>query len=194
MINLGQYYMAILGDVYGLNCKVFDRSVDGEYTLAKLMEHAWWQNPFVNAFSEFLYKNPGRVCWVGDYATEPNDFNFNLPVGIVRPNYKKVWGNRVTYLTCQPSDFTLDDKFLINYDTRQFIDLNEYKAKSVNDDGWTIHPLPLLTAVGNGRGGGDFQDGVGIELIGTWAWHLLAFLDSLPKDFLKADIAFVEQW
>ena len=190
---MGQYYMSILGDAYGLNCKVFDRSVNHEYTLAKLLEHAWWQNTFVNAFSEFLYKTPSRVCWVGDYATEPDDFNFNLPAGIVRPNYKKVWGNRVTYLTCQPSDFTLDDKFLINYDTRQFIDLNEYKAKSVNDDGWIIHPLPLLTAVGNGRGGGDFQDGVGIEFVGTWAWHLLAFLDSLPKAFLKADIAFVEQ-
>lgn len=190
---MGQYYMSILGDAYGLNCKVFDRSVNHEYTLAKLLEHAWWQNTFVNAFSEFLYKTPSRVCWVGDYATEPDDFNFNLPAGIVRPNYKKVWGNRVTYLTCQPSDFTLDDKFLINYDTRQFIDLNEYKAKSVNDDGWIIHPLPLLTAVGNGRGGGDFQDGVGIEFVGTWTWHLLAFLDSPPKDFLKADIAFVEQ-
>ena len=106
---------------------------------------------------------------------------------------QKVCGNRVTYLTCQPSDFTFDDKFLINYDTSQFIDLNEYKAKSVNDDGWIIHPLPLLTAIGNGRGGGDFQDGVGIEFVGTWAWHLLAFLDSPPKDFLKADIAFVEQ-
>ena len=158
------------------------------------MEHAWWQNTFVNAFSEFLYKTPGRVCWVGDYATEPDDFNFNLPASIVRPNYKKVWGNRVTYLTCQPSDFSLDNKFLVNYDTRQFIDLNECKAKSVNNDGWIVHPLPLLTAVGNGRGGGDFQDGVGIEFVGMWAWHLLTFLDSPPKDFIKADIAFVEQW
>jgi len=39
---------------------------------------------------------------------------------------------------------------------------------------------------------GSFS-GVGIEFVGTWAWHLLAFLDSPPKDFLKADIAFVEQ-
>ena len=161
---MGQYYMPILGDVYGLNCKVFDRSVNHEYTFTKLMEHAWWQNTFVNAFSEFLYKTLGRVCRVGDYATDADDFNFNLPAGIVRPNYKKVCGNRVTYLTCQPSDFSLDNKFLINYDTRQFIDLNEYKAKSKNDDGWVVHPLPLLTAIGNGRGGGDFHDGIGIEL------------------------------
>ena len=191
---MGQYFMPILGDLYGLNCKVFDRSIDGQYTFAKLMEHSWWQNPFVNSFSEFLYNNPCRVCWVGDYATENDDFNFKLPATIVRPNYKKVWGKRVSYLTCQLSDFTLDDKFLINYDTHQFIDLNKYKAKSVNSDGWIVHPLPLLTAVGNGRGGGDFHDGVGFEFVGSWAWHLLAFLDSAPKDFSKADIAFIEQW
>ena len=176
-----------------MNCKVFDRSVNHEYTTAKLMEHSWWKNPFVNAFSEFLYNNPGRVCWTGDYATEPDDFNFNLPAGIVRPNYKKVWGKHVTYLTCEPSDFTLDDKFLINYDAKEYIDLNEYKVASVDKHGWVIHPLPLLTAVGNGRGGGDFQDGVGIEFIGTWAWHLLAILDFPPKNFIKADIKFIEQ-
>lgn len=39
---MGQYYRPILGDKYGLNCKVFDRSVDGQYTLAKLLEHSWW--------------------------------------------------------------------------------------------------------------------------------------------------------
>ena len=161
--------------------------------LAKLMEHSWWRNEFVNAFSEFLYNNPGRVCWVGDYADEPDDFKFNLPATVVLPNYKKVWGKHVTYLTCQPSDFRLDDKFLVNYDTRQFVDLNEYKAASTDSHDWTIHPLPLLTAVGNGRGGGDFQDGLGIEFIGSWAWHLLAFLDRPPKDFLKADIASLEQ-
>ena len=73
MIILGQYFRPILGDEFGLNCKVFDRSVNGEYTLAKLMEHSWWQNPFVNAFSEFLYNEPSRVAWVGDYADEPDD-------------------------------------------------------------------------------------------------------------------------
>ncbi|MBQ3336835.1 MAG: hypothetical protein IJG80_05475, partial [Selenomonadaceae bacterium] len=67
---MGQYFRPILGDAYGLNCKVFDRSVDGEYTFAKLLEHSWWQNPFVNAFSEFLYNEPSRVAWVGDYADE----------------------------------------------------------------------------------------------------------------------------
>ena len=28
---MGQYYRPILGDAFGLNCKIFDRSVDGEF-------------------------------------------------------------------------------------------------------------------------------------------------------------------
>lgn len=189
---MGQYYMPILGDAYGLNCKVFDRSVNRQYTLAKLLEHSWWQNNFVNAFSEFLYNNLGRVCWVGDYATEPDDFNLNVPTAIPRPNYKKVWGKNVRYHSCQLSDFTPDGKFLVNFDARQFIDLDEYKTNSVGSDGWVIHPIPLLTAIGNDRGGGDFHSGVGYKHIGSWAWQLLAFLDHPPKDFRKADIRFIE--
>lgn len=52
---MGQYYRPILGNVFGTDCKVFDRSVDGERTFAKLMEHSWWENPFVNSFSSRLY-------------------------------------------------------------------------------------------------------------------------------------------
>ena len=38
---MGQYYMAVLGNEFGTDCKVFNRSVDGEYTFAKLLEHIW---------------------------------------------------------------------------------------------------------------------------------------------------------
>ena len=70
---MGQYYRPILGDAYGLNCMVFDRSVDGEYTLAKLMEHSWWLNPFVNSFAAQIYNSKSRVCWV------LNQLTLNLP-------------------------------------------------------------------------------------------------------------------
>ena len=93
---MGQYYRPILGDSFGLECKVFDRSVDGEYTFAKLLEHSWWQNPFVNAFSEFLYNEPNRVAWVGDYADEPDDFNFPNCSAFYVPCYGEVWGDGVS--------------------------------------------------------------------------------------------------
>ena len=63
---MGQYYMAVLGNEFGTDCKGFNRSVDGEYTFAKLLEHSWWENSFVNSFSERLYNKLGRVIWCGD--------------------------------------------------------------------------------------------------------------------------------
>ena len=190
---MGQYYRPILGDAYGLACKVFDRSVDGEYTFAKLMEHSWWENSFVNAFSEFLYNEPSRVAWTGDYADEPDDFNFPNCSAFYIPCYKEVWGEVVIPIGVASTDFNLDGKFLLNHDTKQFIDLNEYKKLSTDKHGWCIHPLPLLTAVGNDRGGGDFHEGnTGYENVGMWAWQLISFADKPPNDFCKVKFVFKE--
>ena len=189
---MGQYFMPILGDSHGLNCKVFDRSVEGEYMLAKLMEHSWWQNPFCNSFAQRLYKTKGRVCWVGDYAND-DDFHFKNSSAFYTPMYGEVWGDSVKTLTSPVTDFTLDHKFLLNHDTKEFVDLDDYKEKSLDDDGWVIHPLPLLTAVGNDRGSGDLHEGnIGFEYVGLWAWLLLSISDSPPKSFKKFDLVFKE--
>ena len=190
---MGQYYMPIIGDSNGLNCKVFDRSVDGEYTLAKLMEHSWWLNPFVNSFASRIYKQKCRICWVGDYADEPDDFHFDLPSFVYIPNYYEIWGETVKLHSSKSSDFTLDNKFLINHDTKQFINLNDYKANSIDKNGWCIHPLPLITAVGNDRGGGDFHSGnIGFESVGIWAWNLISISDSTPFHYQKFTLIFKE--
>lgn len=165
---MGQYYMAVLGNEFGTDCKVFNRSVDNEYTFAKLLEHSWWENSFVNSFSERLHNRLGRVVWCGDYANEPDDFYFPNCSASYIPCYREVWGDNVKTLSSTSTDFKLDDKFLLNYDTKQFVDLNEYKAKSIDKHDWCIHPLPLLTAVGNGRGGGEFHEGnIGFENVGN---------------------------
>ena len=190
---MGQYYRAVLGDKFGLDCKVFDRSVDGAYTLAKLMEHSWWLNPFCNAFAENLYNENERVIWCGDYAGEDGDFDFNFNSAFYTPSYKEVWGETVNLHGCQSSTFSLDHKFLLNHDTKEFIDLDDYKEKSEDKHGWTIHPLPLLTAVGNDRGGGDFHEGnIGYEFVGIWAWHLISIADKVPKNYKKFNVVFKE--
>lgn len=44
-----------------------------------------------------------------------------------------------------------------------------------------LHPLPLLTCLGNGKGGGDYR-GTCMEWVGAWAFHVLAFLpEGLPE-------------
>ena len=182
-------YATVAGEA--LNPEVYNQFLKA--TGVKLMEHSWWQNSFVNAFSEFLYNEPSRVAWVGDYADEPDDFNFPNCSAFYVPYYGEVWGDSVSAIGVSSSDFTLDNKFLLNHDTNQFVDLDAYKAACTDKHGWCIHPLPLLTAVGNDRGSGDFHAGnIGFEFVGLWAWQLISFADSPPSDFLKINIRFIE--
>lgn len=194
VLQVGQYYMAVLGEADGSKRKVFNRSVDGEYTMAKLLEHSWWENPFVNSFSARLYKHKSRVAWVGDYANEPDDFKFANCSAAYIPCYKEVWREGVETRGIRSVDFKLDNKFLLNHDTKQFVNLNEYKAASADRHGWVIHPIPLLTAVGNDRGSGDFHEGgVGYEYVGTWAWQQISIDSKAPKRFEEFKLAFKER-
>jgi hypothetical protein len=43
------------------------------------------------------------------------------------------------------------------------------------------HPLPLLTAEGNGRGGGDYRGES--PLIGSWARDVISVETEAPTDF-----------
>lgn len=190
---MGQYYLPVLGNAQGTGFKVFNRRVNGEYTGAKLMEHSWWENPLVNSFAAQLYNRKCRVLWVGDYASKPDDFKFDGCSAEHIPSYQDVWGENVRAIGLGSTKFKLDNKFLLNHDTKQFVNLNEYKAASIDKEGWVIHPLPLLTAVGNDRGMGDFhKGGVGYEHVGTWAWHLISVSDKAPKRFEELKFAFKE--
>ena len=57
-----------------------------------------------------------------------------------------------------------------------FIDLDKYK-ELLKDEDMIISPIPLLTAVGNDKGGSDFHSGKGYDLIGTWAWDVVEITD-----------------
>ena len=46
-----------------------------------------------------------------------------------------------------------------------------------------------MTAVGNGRGGGDY-DGVNSDKVGSWAWDEVSIKKEFPYDFKKLDIYF----
>ena len=190
---MGQYYIPLVGNAFGTNRKAFDRSIDGRYEVSKLLENSWYLNPFVNAISALFYSEASRLVWIGDYATEADDFYFKGSSAFCLPCYEEAWGEGVALIKTSASDFSLDGKFLLNYDTRQFVDLDDYKRLSVDKQGWCIHPLPLLTAVGNDRGSGDFHEGnVGYESVGAWAWHLLSIVDNRPKNFRKLKLVFKE--
>lgn len=141
---MGQYYRPILKSAKAKQFTVFNRFVNDEYTMAKLMEHSWWENDFCNAVGKMLYNKPTQVAWVGDYASNEEVEQSGMTVDHIHG----VEGKGVSFTE---GEFLLDDKFLCNHTKHIYIDLNKYKEKSTDKYGWVINPIPLLTAIGNGK-------------------------------------------
>lgn len=184
---MGQYYNIIIRPQGEDEVHAYDRTIDGEYTMAKLMEHSWYLNPMVNAISEKLYHKPSQIAWVGDYYDEGELFDCAYP---------KDGGYRELHKT----EFTLNGRCLVNHTKKLILDCWDYLRDCMikNEDGWVPHPLPLLTALGNGRGGGDYR-GINEDKIGSWAWDVLEVvdwgdLDKLEKEgYRKFEIRFEER-
>jgi hypothetical protein len=51
-----------------------------------------------------------------------------------------------------------------------------------------LHPLSLLTAEGNGRGGGDYN-GPNMDMVGTWARDVISMENEAP-DYTLVDCVF----
>lgn len=166
--QMGQYYNILMQSKDSKNIIAYDRHIDGEYTMAKLMEHSWWLNDMVNAIAQKLVNHPCRVAWVGDYADDSD-------------LYDKAWGDNVKYEMLHKSDFLLDKYYLVNHDKKLIMDCWQYLVENAKecDNEWCdiIHPLPLLTAQGNDRGGGDYHSKVSKDQVGTWAWDLLELVE-----------------
>jgi hypothetical protein len=185
---MGQYYRPILTNAKGYEI-VYNRHVDGEYTMAKLMEHSWWLNPFVSTICSKLYRNPMQVVWVGDYAYDANTTN-----GIGKEELyrlcKKAWSGKGVGV--KEKLLYLSHMYLVNHTKKVYIDCTEYE-KECDDNGWCIHPLPLLTAIGNGLGGGDYRGENGCD-VGCWANDLISVEASVPNGYTKENYSFVEKW
>lgn len=163
---MGQYYNIIIKERDAERVKAYDRHLDGQYTMAKLMEHSYYLNEMVNAVAEKLYHRPSQIAWVGDYADEDN-----LEL------WTYAW-KRKRYCMLHKTEFTLNGRYIVNHTKKQIFDCWEYLIEAVKEqkNEWIIHPLPLLTAVGNGNGGGDYH-GLNEESVGAWAWDELEIVD-----------------
>lgn len=143
----------------------------------KLMEHSYVGNNFVNAFSTLIQDKPARVVWAGDYAESESNRDENI-YHLCTDDNKAL-----------PSDIIKDrkPKYVINHDKKQFVD----NSKSEPDDyDLCIHALPLLTAEGNGQGGGDYWGDN--PLVGTWARDLISVSTRKPKGYEEIIPAFKE--
>lgn len=142
----------------------------------KLMEHSYLGNDFVSAVEHHLFNNAERVVWAGDYADEENGTGVNLyalcdDANDVAPN----------------KDQINNGKFVVNLSKHQFIDKTKIED---GNDSWGIHPLPLMTCEGNGRGGGDYHGEN--EFIGTWSRDLIMVSDDVPEGYVEIKPNFID--
>jgi len=178
---MGQYYYAVLldtrGAVVGWLCP-FSGGM-------KLMEHSYLGNEFVSTFEWELSPagrfHKSRVVWAGDYSDpEPN----------MEANLYKICNERKELEIGSGMEIqsTINYPFLVNHTKRQFVDKSKV-PKGLG--GFQIHPLPLLTCEGNGRGGGDFY-GESAELIGSWARDVISAEKLAPEGFTELAFDLVE--
>ena len=139
----------------------------------KLMEHSYIGNNFVNTIENLLFENPCNLVWAGDYADpEPgSEHNIN---SLGDDDNRMGPGNEKTYTK----------RVYVKNHTKM-----EYIKVTKDTRGLVVHPLPLLTAEGNGRGSGDYRGSS--SDVGIWARDLISVSDKEPgSEFKKRTVCF----
>ena len=194
---MGQYYRPILK--INNRIEVLNRNLiidgDEEYTMAKLMEHSWIGNWLMETVCDRIYNSdkPVRLIWMGDYADQFADdlkTTFNgLTKKQIKNYHKAAWGEPDRGMTIFRASFDFKDKYIVNHTKKEYVDFSLYYESSVmNCDGdmWCIHPLSILTAIGNEYGGGDYRSPTlasTFELVGYWAWDEINITDEIPAGY-----------
>lgn len=137
---------------------------------AKLMEHSYIGNSFTETVLKQLLNKPARLAWVGDYA-EPEDVENELAEKFI-----KIENNDEPYRKKPKKVGAMENSAMlvfINHSKKEYIDITYYILKNGADRyGCIIHPIPLLTAIGNGKGGGDYR-GKNEDIVGRWACDVI---------------------
>lgn len=195
---MGQYYECVNLD----KGEVVDPSDydDG----IKLMEHSWRNHDTVNVVEKLLGPNgpwyKTRMVWAGDYMDEGlfiEDIAEKLKKEIrLKELFENVeclrlinFAHRYFY-TIRNTDVTKDEtlRYLVNHDQRVYMDISNLplnhtweEPRTGKKHSYYIHPLPLLTASGNGLGMGDYKGEN--PYVGTWAGEILSMEQEIPEEF-----------
>lgn len=177
------------------------------YNGLKLMWHSRWDNEFLVNFCARLYEksrendHETHILWLGDY--EDLDCLSSLDgLSVCFAGTRNSWlkealkdpNRKEDDIDNANPDFSLTNKFLVNTTKQEFINCTTYYNCNHDADNCCIHPLPLLTAVGNGKGGGDYS-GANNELVGRWVGDALYIDDEEPAEsFTEIFPIFREKW
>jgi len=157
---MGQYYLTVILAEKSdkeyvrtfLDASMYDNGV-------KLVEHSYIGNNFMNVVENLIGPNGmfyrSRLVWAGDYADNEPDSEKNLNSMCEAKDPFEYKGPLVSY------------PYIVNHTKKVYI---EKKGR--------FHPLSLLTAEGNGRGGGDYHGSN--TMVGTWARDVISMENEAP--------------
>jgi len=180
---MGQYYKPI-----SIEKKQYVYSHDYGNGL-KLMEHSWLSNGFVGVVEDLIAEggawNGDRIVWAGDYADDEKNRKSNL-FSLTEAEKCRI----------RPDETENKYRYVINLDTKEYVDKTKIPVSDVytEDDGkewpYVIHPLPILTCEGNGRGGGDLHKES--PLVGKWARNRVTVANEIPEGFTEMEFQLYE--
>lgn len=174
---MGQGYNAVIlsDDAKVIRTWLDPHAYDNVY---KLVEHSYVGNNFMEAVESLIcptgmfYKS--RLVWAGDYADVE-------PCG--KSLYELVDGRPESTphveLNIYGKPGMSDYLYVVNHTKQEYM----FKGPASSDlgkQGQKLHCLSIMTAEGNGRGGGDYY-GPGMELVGTWARDVISVEKEAPN-------------
>lgn len=190
---MGQYYKPCVlnesgkpaGWVYSHDIKYYYKREDQTKGIylgqgLKLMEHSWVDNDFVKTIEHLLTKGNAwymkPIVWAGDYASEED-------------------GDKNLYEMCEDEMKTVKKKltlrkefrYIVNHTKKLYVDKTKVPGGEGEYSDWKIHPLPLLTAEGNGQGGGDFRGNDPNNIIGSWARNIISVESVIPEGYKEME-------
>jgi len=158
---MGQYYLTVI--LAEKSDKEYIRTFlhPGMYDNGmKLVEHSYVGNNFMNVVENLIGPNGmfyrSRLVWAGDYADKEPGSEKNLYDMCEEKEPFVYRGAVVSY------------PYIVNHTKKVYI---EKKGK--------FHPLSILTAEGNGRGGGDYHGSN--TMVGTWARDVISMENEAPN-------------
>ena len=141
----------------------------------KLMEHSYVGNNFVNTFATLINDKDGKykgypMAWAGDYSDEvvgdKNYYDIALEQD-TDENVKDLKANEYRYF--------------INKTKKEFVDIEDCPSCKISDY-LAVHPLPILTCLGNGRSHDYVPKEEDKEYIGSWAMDVVVSSNKCPNE------------
>lgn len=172
---MGQYFKPVIIDKK--NSKKVVASLYAHYynNGLKLMEHSYVGNNFVNAFTTLINDKDGKykgypMAWAGDYSDAVVD----------NKNYYDIAFEQDTDVNKKDIQTNVY-RYFINKTKKEFVDIEDCPSGKTSDD-LVVHPLPILTCLGNGRSHDYVPKEEDKEFIGTWATDVIISSNKCPNE------------